>query len=69
MTIAIYRAVTSRSLSAAGLPLALAGYCIALLLLQIVSQRMTDLGDTDVVLHYEVGDGFLGLRVEPGVTS
>jgi len=40
MTLAIYRAVTSRSLSAAGLPLALAGYCIVLLLIQIVSERM-----------------------------
>jgi hypothetical protein len=35
----------------------------------IVAQRMTDLDDTEVVLHYEVGDGFLGLRVERGVTS
>jgi hypothetical protein len=39
-TIAIYRAVKARSLSEAGLPFALAGCCIALLLLQIVSQRM-----------------------------
>jgi hypothetical protein len=40
MTIAINRAVKSRSLSEAGLPFALAGYCIAFLLLQIVSERM-----------------------------
>ncbi|MGO4209608.1 hypothetical protein AB4Y89_18280 [Terriglobus sp. 2YAB30_2] len=40
MVIAIYRAVTFRSLSAAGLPLVLAGYCIVLLLAQIVSERM-----------------------------
>ncbi len=40
MTIAIYHAVKARSLSEAGLPFALAGYCIVLLLAQVVSQRM-----------------------------
>ncbi|QEE28253.1 hypothetical protein FTW19_09720 [Terriglobus albidus] len=40
MVIAIYRSFGARSLSAAGLPLALAGYCIVLLLVQIVSERM-----------------------------
>jgi hypothetical protein len=40
MAIAIYRALRTRSLSTTGLPLALAGYCIVLLLIQILSQRM-----------------------------
>lgn len=40
MAIAIYRALKTRGLSAEALPLALAGYCIVLLLIQIVSQRM-----------------------------
>jgi hypothetical protein len=35
----------------------------------VVAERMTDLDDSEVILFYEVGDGFLGLRVEAGATS
>ena len=36
---------------------------------EVVAQRIIDVDDAEVVLHYDIGDGFLGLRIEAGVTS